>query len=1518
MSRASGKATVPAALAAAVVVLALLAAALVTATFGTAAPATADSVSTTSTIPSIKHALPEPALPVRTASPGYEFVFLGRPGPVETGFDRYFWLSAPGLGVVTACTGSAAGHCTWAEYFQAYTTRPAGTYPTTGPPPPLGSYLTGDNVPVYFDHRSSTAWFVFAPDADVVSGAWEFTQGTATTRFTAVCDLDSRLVLDDWPFSLEHDDVWHNVKVCEGILPDLPEQDGTLTMREPVEDFEVQLVDGSTRVAHAGLVKETRIRFVKKTQKSFLIAGVSTTVTMFTPLPAAPVVVNIDEGPSINQPVMCVGAPRPPTDRNACFTDGKGRVVVSYLVPADAADPFVTRTDRLRVFVDDDRDNMLDLGADGGVPERVAYLYVPIAKAINYVALGDSYSSGENGGEQPDTGEYQTGVSPADDECRRWDQAYPYVFADTVLKFGESDINVTFATFACTGAETVNIHDLSDLNPTPAPPAHAHITDRPSSAAVFGRPVPWRGSTLPRDPRWEPRQTTSLQAAQTELARAMRDVDMITVTIGGNDAGFAGVLEQCVKSGCDASNTNPDYAAIGIRVAAVITELRSVAPKASIFVLGYPYLTPDTRVCVNPQEVFVPDTTSYIPGQGVWVFTDGSDDCLINYARINDCSALSAVEVANRSLVGVGAVFQFVFGLVDRIDFSEAQFLSGQADELNKQIRAATARSGAHFVDVVGDAAGATGFVGHSPCAGSDAWLYGFEPKNGTFGVSLGSAASARSFHPNEAGHQGYSDVLQRFIRNAVSAADTVLNEAGLPVNPAPQSGPPGARYTAASSPANPESQPSDTATTRDADASDTPPPSADFLVAQRIVEGTDCDAPFVSPGEQLRLVAAGFAAGSEVTFTVQAWSFGGTELTAPAIPAATADADGTINVLWTVPAAPAVTVDAAPRLFSLEASGLNTDGGVHTGVPIVPLVAYPSTPPCVTDDTAATTLGQSVNITALGNDTAPTGSSLNVTSMRILATSDEGFVADTTTGVVTYTPPPGFYGTAVGSYVVYDMWGVGARADITVTVASGCTITGTAGVTEITGTDADDVICVPDPDDRQAFHVIYGLGGNDVILGGAGTEWIYGGEGADILFGGGEADRILGGPGVDTVYGGTGFDYVYSLDLEDVVVDDDYEILVTPQGLVPLSSPAAHDDWAWVGVSDVVEIDVLGNDYDPNDNLDEASLTIVRPPGAGTATVISAAAGTAVVEYMAPATASAAIFTYRICDTFGGCADADVLILVGTAGCTITGTDAGETLTGTAGNDVICALGGDDVVYGMGGDDIIIGGSGDDIIYGGDTTLIGVYDGDDHIWGGPGDDTLYGGNGDDALFGEAGDDTLAGNRRDDRLYGGIGDDTIVGGGENDVIYGGAGDDVLNGHAHNDIIYGGPGVDTVRGGDGDDVLWGNQGNDILIGGTGVDVLYGGQGDDSLDGNTQNDLLWGGPGDDTLNGLGHADQLHGGPGDDMLNGGPGDDRMFGAEGDDTLDGGNDIDFLDAGSDIDTCRRGETTVSCETET
>ncbi len=867
------------------------------------------------------------------------------------------------------------------------------------------------------------------------------------------------------------------------------------------------------------------------------------------------------------------------------------------------------------------------------------------------------------------------------------------------------------------------------------------------------------------------------------------------------------------------------------------------------------------------------------------------------------------------------------------------------------------------------------GFIGHSPCS-EEPWLNGFVVKSGRAPAKKGEDGS--TFHPTAQGQRGYADILEQYIRDAVRADDVALNDAGLPVNPMPQIGSSGtAQSQAGSGTGSAAAGASGSRARQTGDSSSGSgqegvagqgAASVGLLLARPATQVAGCGAPFVSPGEQVTLTAAGFAADASVSFTARALSLGDAQLTAPVLAAVTANADGVVDVSWTVPTVPAASVDAAPRAYVIDASGLNSHGGTHSAVMGWPMVAYPAGAPCANDDTAATTFGEPVQVSVLANDTAPTGGSLNAASVEVREARGGDFAVDVTTGAVTFAPDPGFRGTVETSYVVYDRWGIGVEAHLSVTVDGGCTITGTSGVTAIEGTNGDDVICVPDPEDRRAFHVINAKGGDDTIIGGAGVEWIYGDAGADTIYGRGGVDRIIAGPGGDSVYGGTGMDYVYSSDLEDTIIDDDYETVFAPVA-VAQSGPETVDDWAWVDGSQTTGLDVLGNDSDPNDDLDPTSLRITRQPTVGTATVTATSDGPTVIDYAAAAGGNDSL-AYEVCDALGRCAAGEVTIMVGTTGCTIVGTGSADTIHGTPGNDVICGMGGDDTIYGGGGHDIIVGGAGDDTIYGGAATLllIGRSDGDDRIWGGagndtiyggggadwiwggagndtlygggatligasdrndqisggPGDDTIYGNNGADWIWGGAGNDILYGNSDDDRiwgghgndilsgdrsrdsLYGGPGDDTLKGGGEDDIMSGGAGADTLEGGLGNDTIHGGKGNDRLSGGVGDDTLRGDDDNDTLYGGAGADTLNGGAGNDTLNGSDHNDMLWGGAGNDTLNGHGHGDQLHGGPGND---------RLYGGAGKDTLDGGGGIDHLDGGPDTDTCTRAQTTAGCE---
>ena len=595
------------------------------------------------------------------------------------------------------------------------------------------------------------------------------------------------------------------------------------------------------------------------------------------------------------------------------------------------------------------------------------------------------------------------------------------------------------------------------------------------------------------------------------------------------------------------------------------------------------------------------------------------------------------------------------------------------------------------------------------------AWLHGFVTKGGAiFGTSLGLAASDGSFHPNEAGQEGYALILEQYIRDQVAAEDAQSNEAGLPLNPgtvevsanrARSSSTPGTGLLAAK-PANPATRQSDAFDGGDAGASGqssehTTQETAGYLAARRVAAESGCRSPFATSGEQVRLEAGGFAPGASVSFSLRAASLDGTELSGLSVPAAVADSEGLLEVLWTVPSAPPADQDAAPRAYVVDANGSGADGGTHTAYMTEPLVAYPETAPCAVSDTAATSLGRSVQVPVLANDVAPSGGSLDASSLWVQPVSGGDFVVDHATGSVTFTPDAGFLGAVAAHYWVYDSWGIGVRGDITVTVSAGCTITGTAGVVLIEGTSGDDVICVPDPEDHRAFHVIDAKGGNDTVIGGAGVEWVYGSGGDDTIIGGSGDDILEGGNGDDVLWGGSGADTL---------------------------SGGAGEDTLWGGEG---ADSLQGNTQD--DRL---------YGGAGDDTLVG-----------------------------GGEKD---LIYGGPGDDTLDGHTGGDSLWGGPGVDMLRGGNGDDALWGGPGDDTLTGGAGADSLYGGS----GADDLDgntqnDTLWGGPGDDTLDGQGHDDQLHGGRGDDTLRGGARNDRVYGGPGDDTLDGGNGTDHLDGG-------------------------------------------------------------------------------------------------------------------------------------------------
>lgn len=246
-------------------------------------------------------------------------------------------------------------------------------------------------------------------------------------------------------------------------------------------------------------------------------------------------------------------------------------------------------------------------GTDKIVFDAVAF--VPsTAPTAQYVALGDSYSSGEGlAPYQPDT-DYDN--ADGRNVCHRSQTgAYPTQVKlpghTTTLAQQAAAGTATFAFLACSGALTTDVTDDSYNDPA-EPSDLARHTDWGLDAMGY-----------PLNP-----DRTGDEVAQVDLGHLDPETTLVTLTIGGNDARFAEVLRSCIASvdSCFASGhhltrdndvVDPDilqrYEKKLLREMLpehLLVTYRAVAakaPNAKILVLGYPQLFND-RFASDPTD----------------------------------------------------------------------------------------------------------------------------------------------------------------------------------------------------------------------------------------------------------------------------------------------------------------------------------------------------------------------------------------------------------------------------------------------------------------------------------------------------------------------------------------------------------------------------------------------------------------------------------------------------------------------------------------------------------------------------------------------------------------------------------------------------------------------------------------------------------------------------------------------------------------------------------------------------
>ncbi len=272
---------------------------------------------------------------------------------------------------------------------------------------------------------------------------------------------------------------------------------------------------------------------------------------------------------------------------------------------------------------------VLGLAQPGSANAAKAKGGVKYIKEGTYVALGDSFSAGVGAPpylkdtNKPNVKELQVDLGQEVNRCLRSPEGYPALVAlklygKTALdEPGLYDIEPDpFSFRACSGATTSNIYpgpgQFEDLACEIAASQCARVlmtggkTPNPPGTGLEPPQLTWLLDL--------PDETENLQGTTLE---PNADIHLVTMTIGGNDAGFGELARKCTASNSKTVAKKTGYslkackdaikaregtlAAIATQLSGVYTEVHTAAPNALIRVLLYPTLLND-RAAGGPEE----------------------------------------------------------------------------------------------------------------------------------------------------------------------------------------------------------------------------------------------------------------------------------------------------------------------------------------------------------------------------------------------------------------------------------------------------------------------------------------------------------------------------------------------------------------------------------------------------------------------------------------------------------------------------------------------------------------------------------------------------------------------------------------------------------------------------------------------------------------------------------------------------------------------------------------------------
>jgi GDSL-like Lipase/Acylhydrolase family len=217
------------------------------------------------------------------------------------------------------------------------------------------------------------------------------------------------------------------------------------------------------------------------------------------------------------------------------------------------------------------------------------------APAVTYVALGDSFASGEGNPGKPPKEWFNRAGKPTevDNGCHRSSVAYPAKVAGwlksstTQATLGLPAMSLDF--LACSGATT---EDLWDSGAHSAP---YYLKER-----------------------------DNLEWQQMQDTRDLANARIVTVMVGGDDLSFADIMKNCMfseREACSSSSTDGWIAKLQQNIATLkpllintYDRVAALAPNAAVYVVGYPDLFPPVT---DQQRLSECERATRVPGGGL-------------------------------------------------------------------------------------------------------------------------------------------------------------------------------------------------------------------------------------------------------------------------------------------------------------------------------------------------------------------------------------------------------------------------------------------------------------------------------------------------------------------------------------------------------------------------------------------------------------------------------------------------------------------------------------------------------------------------------------------------------------------------------------------------------------------------------------------------------------------------------------------------------------------------------------